>query len=462
MQQRGVIHSTFCMFLGKKKHGKSGAMKIIASRLMLMAAGDDQMRVTINDYKPEGKDSEYAAFSAYHNSKVFRIADMSVNPFEAKLYQFGGSGANLQTHELGMLGTAESICEFAKGSRLSGKEHTALRIALAAMLEYNEAFWSLQLLAKLLRSIEKRHVDAYFGRLDAKLHAQLKNRADSLTDPLVRDTAIEDVMHVVEAPNNLSVEELQSAGSGTATYLDRVLFGSYGNMFGTKHSLYDMLTQRTVTKDWRGVTEEAEQIMRILMTRIKISAIERNTLALLPHIDIDDEQHRSMGSLVYARSHSHLSEIGRGVHTFSMTATHGLNSIRRGDTGSELYNLGNTIIGNVGMVFIGRQVNSPTVLDELRQLYQLTGVQTESLTTLPRQTFLVKAGDEEARYVQITAAPDDMLYLPSDSASKRMTAPVDHTDQESLRRYAQANGIKLRTSDRKEDDETQGLVRMGG
>lgn len=443
MKNAGMIHSTLAMFLGNKRHGKSASMKIIATRLMMTSAGNERMRVAINDYKPEGADSEYAAFSRYHNSRIFRIGDMSVNPFEAKLYQFSLPGSNLQqAHELGMLGAAESICEFSKGSRLDGEEHTTLRIALASMLRCNELLWSPQLLSKQLHAMAQQQVELYFGLLDAKLQHQMQARLDTVHDPVVREAIADDMKRIMDASNNQTVVDLQAAAERTAAYLDRVLHGSYGNMLGDKHSLYDMLTQRTITKDWRGVSQEAEQLMRILLTRIKISAIERNHLDLLPHMEIDDEQHRSM-NLTYARDHSHFSEISRGVHTFSLTATHRLDSIRRGDVGSELYNLGDTIINNVGMVFIGKQVDNPKILNELRERYELTGIQASSLTALPAHTFLLKAGDETPRYINLIATPDDMTYLGTDSASERMTNRANAYDPESLQRYAAANGYEL-------------------
>jgi hypothetical protein len=443
LQGAGIIHSTFGLVIGPKKHGKSATMKILSMRLMLMAAGYEQMRVAINDYKPEGKASEYEEFSAYMASKVFKIGEMSVNPFEIRLHQLAeGSAARDNVYELGILGTAEIMCEFAKGAKLSGHEHTALRIALYAMLQYDSALWSPPLLLKMLRSITEQQITAYFNNLDSKLQAQLEARIARVSDPSLRDTVTGDMRALVSAKDNYSVGIIQTIADTVSTYLGTILTGTYGNMFGDTHSLYDMTTQRAVTKDWRGVGEDAEALMRTLDTQLKISAIENNRIDLLPHIELDDEKHRSMDILVYAKTNSFLSEISRGVHTLNLSATHQLDSIRRGGMGSELYNLGNTIINNMGFVLIGQQADDPKVLGELQARYNLSTAQTRQLTTLPRFTFLMKLGETESpRVIRFFATPEEMKVLQTSAATDRMLTRPDVMNKEDLQQFATQNGI---------------------
>ena len=89
LKDGGVIHSAFGLILGPKGHGKSSLMKILANRLSVLTAGYDMMRMTINDYKPEESASEYELFTRHMRSKVFKIAEMRVNPFESKLFTVG-------------------------------------------------------------------------------------------------------------------------------------------------------------------------------------------------------------------------------------------------------------------------------------------------------------------------------------------------------------------------------------
>ena len=71
LKNAGLINSAFGMLLGPKGHGKSATMKILALRLMLIAAGNQTMRAANNDYKPEGSDSESGEVRRVTGSKVF-------------------------------------------------------------------------------------------------------------------------------------------------------------------------------------------------------------------------------------------------------------------------------------------------------------------------------------------------------------------------------------------------------
>lgn len=438
LKNAGVINSAFGMLLGPKGHGKSGTMKIMALRLMLIAAGYQTMHVAINDYKPEGQESEYGEVSRVTGSTPFKMADMSVNFFDASLYQTSQNS----TYELGLLGTSEAICEFAKGSDLRGHENTAHRIALHAMLQYDQALWSPTLLFKVLRSISDIQITSYFRNLDDKLQSQLTGRLDHIRDRTQQKAVESQIRDLVQAKDNHKYEDIKAAADSVSTMLGDVLTGSYASMFGNEHSLYSMLTQRAVTKDWRGVEPEAETLMRILDTRIKIAAIENNRVDLLPHIEIDDEKHKSMDNLVYAKSHSFFSEIARGTHTCNISATHRFDSVRRGGVGSELYGLGETIINNLGFVMIGRQNDDPKILDELQTRYNLSNANTRLLTDLPNYTFGLKIGESERlRFVRVFATPNELAVMKTNASTDRMIARPDVYSVEQIEKFAKDNGV---------------------
>ena len=452
MKESGTLDAMLGLFLGQIKHGKSMAMKVLAIRLMMLTAGFQSMRTVINDYKPEGKESEYAAFSRVAQSVPFRIAEMQVNPLEERLFASKGDKA----YELGILNMAKVITEFGKKQKLVGHEYTSLRIAVHMMLQYHPIFWELGLLAKMLRSLTPDQITSYYQTLDGKLKVQLEQRIATVAEfgslsartydggVTLKERLTQDVSTLVNAADNTNVADIQSAGDRVSSYLEGILHGSFGKMLGSKHSLYEMSTQRAVTKDWRGVDKEAETLMRIIDTSFKTSAIENHQLDLLPHLEIDDEQHKSMGNLIYAETKAFFGEITRGTHMCSLGASHRLASMRKGGVGSELYGYGNTVIDNLGFVGIGRQVNDKTALKELQERYGFTDVQRDNLPHLPKRVFAMKYAEAEPlRFIQVTATSSEIEMGQSESAIRRMRQRPNLGSQEDLEQYAKLNGYEL-------------------
>lgn len=439
LKNNRIIHSAFGIVLGPKGHGKSSLLKILANRLSLLSAGYGMMRMAINDYKPEGSSSEYEKFTKRMRSTVFAIASMRVNPFEARLFVAPGD----DVYELAILRIAEVLFEFVNENSANGANAEAVRVGVSKMLRYDSLFWSPELLFNCLRTIADDDISTYNNSLREKLKGQMQQRIDSplVTSESVRSDLVNQLTSVDGQTINLRNEEIKQAGIYMSQQLGNILHGSYGDMFGVEHSLYDMLTQRVATKDWRGVPPAAESLMRILDTEIKIAAIEKNRLDLLPHIELDDEKHKSMGNLVYAKSHSHFSEIARGTHTCNLSATHRLRSIRRGGSSSELYDLGNTVIDNLGFAFIGRhEVNDPG-LGELCERYSLTETDRGLIPMLPNYTFGIVLGNQRIRYGRVFALQSEMSFLGTDSATDRMVSRPGIISPEQLRRFAIENGV---------------------
>lgn len=445
-KDKGLINSTFGMVIADKGFGKSSLLKILFIMLMMFTAGKDQMRVLINDYKPEGQGSEYGLITKLFNCVSFVISGMRVNPLEARLFQKNNDS---EVYELGVVHVTELILEFLHGAQLLGNYATALRVSIAEMVSnYHPKMWDLFLFEKIARSITEREIVNYFAGLDDKLRHQMIERRDRLVNNGELQHDSEDkIAHLSGLKTNFNVADIQQAGFYLSSLLGRMLHGEYGHMFGSDHSLYEMLTQRMVTQDWRGVGPEAEKLMRTILTTIKTSAIENNNLDLLPHIELDDEKHKAMDNLVYARSHSFFSEIARGTHTCNLSATHRLDSMRKGGEGTELYNLAETIINNNGFVFIGRQTGDESVLAELQRRYGLSNSDTNRLPKLPDYTFLFKPGPEvKARFVRIVAPPPVLEILRTDSSVERMLDRVGMVDKERIEEFAVRSGLKLRNA----------------
>lgn len=458
MKEAGVLDSMFGLFLGTIKHGKSMAMKVLAIRLMMLSAGFQTMRTVINDYKPESKEgegeggSEYGEFSRVTRSVVHRIAEMQINPLEERMFASRGEKA----YELGVISMAKAIIEFGKGSKLVGHEDTSLRIAIYTMLRHDSSLWGLGLLAKLLRSITLDQIVAYYQNLDSKLKVQLEQRVATLyelgskgdVNLMERRALKEDVdgqiNQLVNAQDNTNPLEIQTAGDHVAAYLESILHGSFGKMLGDKHSLYEMSTQRAVTKDWRGVGSADETLMRIIDTSFMTSAIENHQLDLLPHLKIDDEQHKPMENLTYATGQAFFGEIARGLHMCSLSASHRLDSLRKGGMGSDLFGKGSTVINNMGFVAIGRQNNDERQLKELQDRYGFTNVERDNLAHLQKRVFAVKYAEAEPiRYIQVIATPLELAMGKTEGAVERMMDRPDINSPDDLVRFAQTNNLKL-------------------
>lgn len=439
LKQRGIMLTSFGTVLGDVGTGKSSLLKLIAFRLMMLSAGYDMLRVAINDYKPEGKDSEYESLTRVARSKVFHMGSMGVNPFARELF-ITEDGT---LYELGLLDVAQAICEFSKENSLTGEEHTALRVGIMLMLEMDVLFRSPHSLEKALRSMTDADIVAYFGNLDGRLRNQLTKRMESVKDAEIKGMFTQQIEKMVTRPDTFEPGVVRRAAHKVATYLSTVLYGSYANMFGDSHSLYDMYTQRVVTKDWRNVREDAEKLMRIIDTTIKITAVENNRIDLLPHLEIDDEKHKSMDNLVYARSNAYMSEIARSTHICNMSATHRLDSIRKGDVNGELYRLGQTIINNQGFVFLGKQKNDPVALNELRDRYRLTYEQRNMLPIMPPWHFIMVLGDTDKPQVMRTfVTPLELAAMQTNEATYRMNRRPDPQSDANMREFARLNGLE--------------------
>ncbi len=437
LKDEGVIRTAFGTLIGDVGHGKSTCMKIIGVRSAMMSAGYDTLRMAVNDYKPEGKLSEYSALSAVTRSTVFTMGEMSVNPFDKHLFEVQGGSV----YELGLLDMAQVISEFSKKESLDGAEDTALRVAVGVLLTVDELFRDPVTLQKILRSIGEDEIQAYFRNLDNTLKGQLAKRLGSVQVGETRERLVSQIATISERADTYHVAAIARAGHRVADYLGRVVHGSYAHMFGNTHSLYDMYTQRVITKDWRGMRPDAERLMRLIDTTIKISAIENNRIDLLPHLELDDEKHKSMDDIVYARTNAFHSEIARSTHTANISSTHRLDSIRKGGVGSEQYRLGATIINNQGFVVLGRQKNDPVALKELQDRYRLTDHYRKMLPELPPYTFILVLGDTEApKLVRTFVTPSELRMIGTDSATDRMVNRPDIRSEEDNRRFAEMNG----------------------
>lgn len=425
----GAIHSAQGLFIADKGIGKSATMKILTVRLGMLSAGYQAMRMSVNDHKNEGEQMEYTPLIETIGAKVFTMANMRVNPLDHHLCP---KLSNL-------IDMASMLCGFSSG-QLDVIAKTALRVAVYRMYRMPKELWSLSLLHAIVRSMTLDDVDAYFREssriLSEEQHERLKQlRLDALSNQYAE---------VESREFSIDQQDVIHAAARVYHMLDDLVSGEDANLFGTSNGLYEMYTQRANGKNWSGLTARGETIMRTLDAKIKSYAIENRDYRLIAHLELDDERHRSIGNLANARASAYFSKVARAVPTCNISATHRLSDLRKGGFGSEAYNLGDSIINDMGFVMIGRQRNSKAIIDELHEKYRLTAVQRDYLPALPPYCFMFKLGEEfEPTFVRIFATPKELSIIQTDSANESMLSRPDVMSPDDLQQYAAANGVRF-------------------
>lgn len=432
LKDQGYIKSNNGVIIGHKGYGKSATMKIIFSRLAAVSAGYGLMRGAINDHKSEGTAGEYARLSQTFRSKVFAIGSMSVNPFESRL---GMS-------ELNILEMAQLLCNFALGHRLIGAPDVALQVAVHRMLALDESLWSPHTLHAKSLMLTDEDIHSYYNGLKHVMLEQAAQRVN-LLDGTLKYEVDQQLAELRDGQFNYSVGEIKAGGVTVANLLSHVLHGSFGTMFGNSHSMYDLYTQRVVTKDWRGVPDEAVSLMRTIDNKIITSAIENSRHDLVPNVELDDEDSKSMEDKEYARGKAFKSKIARAARMVSLSGTHRLNDYRKGGVGSELYNYGESILDDMGFFIIFQQPDKKAVLGELQERLNLSDADTRELAIMPKYHCAIKIGEEQKLiFGRVIATPNEMELLPTDAANDYMVTRPGFVDESQYEAVGKETGYE--------------------
>lgn len=441
LKNNDYIGATIMLVTGLLKAGKSALIKMMAFRLALLVMGYDTFRLVINDRKPEGSESEYDALSRAFGCIPYVMRHRRVNPFERRLFLH--SENDNEVYALGLISLAETLCEYDDGP-ISGRSRMALRVAMYAMLtKYDEAAWSPELLRRIAGSLTEELRKGYLNELDKQLISETAQRLELVKhDPALTTQVMGQVSELTETSWNYTQAEIEEGGKDIANRLGHLLGSESGAMFGSQHSIYEMLTQPLVDKDWRGLSDKSETLMHIIENKIKMNAAELHRTDMLPHMEISDELHKSMDNLLYARTMAYFTEIARSMSTLFVFSTHSFDSIRKGGAGSEPYGLGNKIIQNTPLVFYGKPPQNPTLLAEYAARERLSRKEASLLARLPRQVFGMRYGESEPfMFVHPVATEFDRKYLiGTDSASEGVENRPSNTPED-LKRFAWQNGL---------------------
>lgn len=183
------------------------------------------------------------------------------------------------------------------------------------------------------------------------------------------------------------------------TYLDaaqhaadclEVLMGSlFGDVFGGKHSLRNVLMQRVVMLDTEDIPENANTMLESIMMKAEASAIQyseetigtdKDSTRIIPHLNISDEEGTAMKSLMHVRYLANFEARARAFATSRWRLyQYSTQVTEAGSVGSEIRSLAAEIDRGVSARFIFRQSDDPDIL----QRYSRMGLSDQLVEELP-------------------------------------------------------------------------------
>lgn len=449
LKDQGYIDSMMFAFFGVKGYGKSSTLKIIALRYAMMTAGFEELRVAVNDHKVLRQQRvghamengmEYDSLAELMGCVPFVMSRMRVNPFDARICKSYSQ----------LLAMASLLASFSPTDQLNARTKRALRVATLRMYNMGTENWSPRVLLECVRTLCTQDVTEYH-RVARELLAGEHARRQRRLSAVVSDSDLATISREldespVQREITISDEVTLAAREDLFDLLDDVFSGPDAELFGDSHGMHEMYSQRASVRQWTGFASGGmgETIMRTMDAQLRTFAIENGQMELLAHLELDDERHRSIDNIVNARTSAYFSKIARSLPITNLSATQRLNDLRRGAVGSEHYNLGQSIIDDLGGVLIARQRGDKATLDEYQERYMLTNSQRDMLPRLPKYTMFFKASEEfPPSLMRVFATEAELPYLKTDQSNEQLLIRPGIGSLEAMKLYAEVNGVKL-------------------
>lgn len=449
LKDQGFIDSMMFAFFGIKGFGKSATLKIIALRYAMMTAGFEELRVAVNDHKvlkQERQDGsmasgmEYDALAQLMGCVPFVMSKMRVNPFDPRIC----------TTLSQLLAMASLLAGFSSVDQLNARTKRALRVATFRMYGMGQDLWSPRVLLECVRTLCVEDVIEYHRLAREVLKQEQKQRMERLSGSLKDEITLAEIERefnrLLDRDVTVSDAATLDAKESLFDLLDDLLSGPDAELFGDSHGMHDMYSQRASVRQWTGFASGGmgETIMRTLDAQLRTFAIENGQMDLLAHLELDDERHRSIDNFINAKTSAYFSKIARSLPITNLSATQRLNDLRRGTVGSEHYNLGQSIIDDLGGVLIARQRGDKATLDEYQERYVLTNSQRAMLPRLPKYTMFFKASEEfPPSLMRVFATEAELPYLKTDQSNRQLLTRPGVGDLAAMEEYARVNGVKM-------------------
>ena len=160
-------------------------------------------------------------------------------------------------------------------------------------------------------------------------------------------------------------------------------------------------------------------LVRSYLNMVRTAAVMNNEKLLIPHIEINDEEHEALKNLAYARSQAELIKKIRGTHTWLIGASqHRSDYLRVGDVGSEQRELAAGMLLGVNMVAIGRTPAWEIPL--LREQLGISELDGRIIEKLPKGCFALKIGSRRLIFFRLALTEWEAKLSRSNRATDRM------------------------------------------
>ncbi|MFZ1302208.1 MAG: hypothetical protein WAQ27_06585, partial [Candidatus Microsaccharimonas sp.] len=249
------------------------------------------------------------------------------------------------------------------------------------------------------------------------------------------------------------------AAQFAAHCLDELIGSAYGDVFGGKDSLYDILTQRFVMLDVEDIPENASAMLDAVLMKAEASAIrysledigtDRDMTRIVPHHAIRDEDGGAMTNLMHARYAANKQNKSRAYGTSEWSLEqYNYQIAEAGSVGTEMRNLGRQIDNGYDTRVIFRQPNDDDILQRYSQQLRVSDQDIFKFTQLQTGEAYLYVRDYPPVRFQHLLFEDEVPLIQTNSSRERgaKSTPL-WTQEEAIRRLALAeqNRIEMATS----------------
>lgn len=293
-QKIGLTGGQSIQFLGNRDCGKTAGSKVYGYRQAGLQVGTTgyRMRPATDDTRANAGEGEYKSWAHALGSDYIDVSQYSLNITDPKMGMsikeqsfilrstLRMSSGDLTTTERLALRSATGIANLEAGDDLI---HSDVGTVISS-LKFEEHL-------KYLKEARRRRHDWRFN--DTPDHS-LRTRLDDFTN--VSQTKF--------------IEACQSVSDKF-----EILAEEYGEVFGGRHSMYELLRQPVVALNLTNLDEESLAMVEMILWMWRNAAIRRHDHTLMAHVEIHDENWKRWQSKEWGKNMiSHLKKI-RGSGT---------------------------------------------------------------------------------------------------------------------------------------------------
>ena len=437
LKQLRIITGTIFLLLGQRDAGKSSLLIEIMMRMMRRQAGilRDADGNPIGVRKMSGRITTRKANLTQHvefkplNDHLFgNFVDLNqrgfINIFDPLM----------NMTEFDLLETAINICELANNNvPLRNFEPLALQVGVYRMLTQYASISSPEVLEIATRSLTKSDVEDYFERSNSQVFQLFESKLDE--DPAMADQ----LKIMTKMPINLPEAEFKRDAAFVSSLLGRILRADFGQVFGGTNSLREILTDDLTTLNMTGLNIKARTLIEAMLWKWNTIALVNRDVDMIPGINIADEEHEGVNSLMYMRFWAQSVAKARAFTTLDLRATQFVSQITMaGSEGSEIRSLASQIGMGIGGYFIGQQPDDEQALNEVAAL-GLKPQDVEFTKTLRMGEFGFKVPNRPVIFFRALLTPTELAIAQTNQASESMlefVSPMMSLEiQERVRRY---------------------------